>query len=72
MPIQHNYNYLSDTSETKFLGLIIDNTLSWKQHIEYFIKNVFCMLCPEVCKTPITNRNTKTNLFFTHSHHYKL
>jgi hypothetical protein len=35
MHIQHNHNYISDTSETKFLGLIIDDTLSWKQHIDH-------------------------------------
>jgi hypothetical protein len=37
MQIQHNHNYLSKTSETKFLGLIIDETLTWKQHIEHMI-----------------------------------
>jgi len=31
--IQHNHNYISNTSETKYLVLIIDDTLSWKQHI---------------------------------------
>jgi hypothetical protein len=31
--IQHSYNYISNTSEMKFLGLIIDDTLLWKQHI---------------------------------------
>jgi hypothetical protein len=29
------------TSETKFLGLIIDDNLSWK-HIDYIIFNMFC------------------------------
>jgi len=37
MQIQHNHNYVSNTSETKFLGLIIDDTLSWKQHIDQLI-----------------------------------
>ena len=32
--IQHNHNFISDTSETKFLGLIIDDTLPWNQHID--------------------------------------
>jgi hypothetical protein len=37
MQIQHNHNYLSNTSETKFLDLIIEDTLTWKQHIEHLI-----------------------------------
>jgi hypothetical protein len=37
MQIQHNHNYITNTSETKFLGLIIDDTLSWKQHTEQLI-----------------------------------
>ena len=37
MQIQHNHNYLSNTTETKFLGLIIDGTVLWKQHIDQLI-----------------------------------
>jgi hypothetical protein len=70
---QHNNNYISDTSETKFLGLIIDDTLSWKQHIDQLIKkNVCSMLCLEVCKLFIINGDTKNNLFCSHSHYYEL
>jgi hypothetical protein len=29
--------YISSVKEIKFLGLIIDNTLSWKGHIDYII-----------------------------------
>jgi hypothetical protein len=31
---------LTNVTETKFLGLIIDDTLTWKQHIEYLKKNI--------------------------------
>jgi hypothetical protein len=41
MQIQHNHNSISNTSETKFLGLIIDDTLLWKQHIDQLIKNMY-------------------------------
>ena len=37
MQIQHNHNYISNTSETKFLGVIIDDTLPWKQHFDQLI-----------------------------------
>jgi hypothetical protein len=43
-----NYEQISLTNvtETKFLGLIIDDTLTWKQHIEYLKKkNVLSMFC---------------------------
>ena len=40
MQTQDNYNYISNTSETKFLGLIIDDTLSQKQHIDQLIKKM--------------------------------
>ena len=39
MQIQHNHkhNYISNTSEITVLGLIIDDTLSWKQYIDQLI-----------------------------------
>jgi hypothetical protein len=37
-----NYEQISLTNvtETKFLGLIIDDMLTWKQYIEYLKKNI--------------------------------
>jgi len=32
MHIHHNHNYISNVIQTYFLGLIIDGTLSWRQH----------------------------------------
>ena len=40
MQIQYNDKYLSRVSETKFLGLIIDDTLSWNEHIDKLIKRM--------------------------------
>ena len=31
--IHHNQKYITNATETKFLGLIIDDTLTWKEHI---------------------------------------
>ena len=33
-------NRISNNSHTKFLGLIVDNTLSWKPHIDHLINRV--------------------------------
>jgi hypothetical protein len=39
---QVNYEQISLTNvtETKFLGLIIDDTVTWKQHAEYLKKKI--------------------------------
>ena len=33
MQVQYKLNYITNTSVTKFLGLIIDDALTWNQHI---------------------------------------
>jgi hypothetical protein len=38
--IEHNQKFITSTSETKFLGLIIDDTLTWTQHIEHLCKKM--------------------------------
>ena len=38
--IEHNQKFITSTSETKFLGFIIDDTLTWTQHIEYLFKKM--------------------------------
>jgi hypothetical protein len=35
--LDYNNMYISNTSNTKFLGLIITNSLSWKDHITQLI-----------------------------------
>ena len=38
MQIHHNHNYISNATQTKFFGLTIDDTLSWKHRIGQVIK----------------------------------
>jgi hypothetical protein len=40
MQIHHNHNYISSATQTKFLGLTIDDTLSWKPQIDQVIKRM--------------------------------
>jgi hypothetical protein len=40
MQIHHIHNSISSATQTKFLGLIIDDTLSWKLHIDQVIKRM--------------------------------
>jgi hypothetical protein len=38
--ISYDQTKLTNVTESQFLGLIIDGTLSWKQHIDYVIKKI--------------------------------
>jgi hypothetical protein len=38
--IEHNQKFITNTSETKFLGLIIDDTLTWTHHINHLCKKM--------------------------------
>ena len=40
MQIHHSHNYIPNVTQTNFLGLIIDDTLSWKQHTDQLIKRM--------------------------------
>ena len=40
MQIHHNHNYISKTTQTKFLGLSIDDTPSWKHHVDQVIRRL--------------------------------
>ncbi len=37
-----NNNEIEDVTETKFLGVIIDNELTWSSHIKYLVKKLKC------------------------------
>jgi hypothetical protein len=35
--INHGNNYITSTQNTKFLGFVTDNTISWKTHIDFLL-----------------------------------
>jgi len=39
-PIGYNNNFFSNSTSTKFLGVITENTLSWKAHIDHLLPKV--------------------------------
>jgi hypothetical protein len=43
----NNNNFISNSTSTKFLGVIIENTLSWKAHINHLLPKL-CMACNSV------------------------
>jgi hypothetical protein len=59
---------ISTVNETKFLGLIIDNTLSWKGHTEY-IKPKLCSAC-YVMRTvkPYVSQNALKIIYYYYFH----
>ena len=38
--IKYNQKYITVVTTTKFLGLIIDDTISWKQHIDHVVSKM--------------------------------
>ena len=42
--IGYNNNFISNSTNTKFLGVIIENTLSWKAHIDHLLLKL-CLAC---------------------------
>jgi hypothetical protein len=56
-------NRISNNLYTKFLGLIVDNTLSWKPHIEHLINklSIACYVITSV--KPYANTNAITMIY---------
>jgi hypothetical protein len=44
VPIGYNNNFISNSTSTKFLGVIIENTLSWKAQSDHLLPKL-CMAC---------------------------
>ena len=68
MPIHFNQNYISNASETKFLGLIIDETRSWSQHILQLTKRMSAMCFALRCVKYSLSKPTLKLIYFAHVH----
>ena len=71
--MKYDQECITSASEIKFLGLTIDDILSWKQHIEQVL-NKMCTACYALrnIKTYSTDRHAKSNLFRSYTLYYKL
>jgi hypothetical protein len=66
--INYDQKCITNTKEIKFLGLIIDDTLSWKQHIEQVI-NKMSTACYALSNIKhIVPLDTLKVIYFTHIH----
>jgi hypothetical protein len=61
-------NRIFNNQNTKFLGLIVDNTLSWKPHIDHFINKLStaCYVIRSV--KPYVNTNVRIMIYHSLFH----
>ena len=70
--IHHNHNYISSTTQTKFLGLTVDDSLSWKLHTDQVIKRMSSgSYALRYIKYSVPTE-TKNNLLCSHSYDFEL
>ena len=70
--IKYDQECITSASEIKFLGLTIDDILSWKQHIEQVL-NKMCTACYALRNIKhIVPIDTLRVIYFAHIHYYKL
>ena len=66
--IKFNQEHVTNATEIKFLGLTIDDTLSWKQHIEQLVKKM-CSVCYALRNIKhIISEDMLRVIYFTHLH----
>ena len=66
--VKYKHKNISYSTETKFLGLIIDETLSWKQHIDQ-IATKLCSACYALRNLKHTvPQSTLRTIYYAHVH----
>jgi hypothetical protein len=66
--VKYEYKNISNSSETKFLGLIIDETLSWNQHTDHIATNL-CSACYALRNLKHTvPQSTLRTIYYAHIH----
>jgi len=66
--IKHDQECITSASEIKVLGLTVDDTLSWKQHVEQVL-NKMCTACYALRNIKhIVQIDTLSVIYFAHIH----
>ena len=68
LELNYQGNYIKSSTNTKFLGLIIDNSLSWKAHIDQMMSklNTACFVIRKI--QAMMSQETLRMVYFTHVH----
>ena len=66
--IKYDQEFITNATEIKFLGLTIDDTLSWKQHIEQVINKMFSACYALRNIKPIVPVDALRVIYFAHIH----
>jgi len=66
--IKYDQKGITNATDIKFLGLLTDDTLSKKQHIEHLV-NKMCIAKYQTCST---NRYSKSTLFCSYTLYHEL
>ena len=70
MNIVYDDKLIANVSSTKFLGMVINNSLSWKGHIEQIIPKLSAACYAMTCFKPYVSQEALKVLLFLFSFHY--
>jgi len=66
--IGYNNTFISNTLNTKFLGLVITNSLSWKDHITQLIPKLSKACCVLRCIRPFMSQDALKSIYYSYFH----
>jgi hypothetical protein len=66
--ISYNSKYIYNTTSTKFLGLIIDDNLSWKNHIDYLLSKLNSACCAIRTVKSVMSQDALGMIYFSYVH----
>jgi hypothetical protein len=67
-PIGYNNNFTSNSTSTKFLGVITENTLSWKDHIDYLLPKLYMACCSVRTIKPFMCQENLVSIYYSYFH----
>jgi hypothetical protein len=68
LTIGYNNKFISNSTNTKFLGIIIENTLSWKAHTDQLIPKL-CMACYAIRTVkPLMCQENLRSIYYSYFH----